>query len=87
MHLPITPAAGPSVARRCHRSNRSPAHICLLRGGVAIASTAWAYRHLTEGLATQPDGFSVDLEAMATWLSRDPRVVVKWAGYGGPHPR
>ena len=31
-------------------------------------STAWAYRRLTEGLAAQPDGFSVELDNLAAWL-------------------
>ena len=31
-------------------------------------STAWAYRRLTEGLSTQPDGYSVELDTLAAWL-------------------
>ena len=31
-------------------------------------STAWAYRRLNEGLSAQPDGYDIDLEAMAAWL-------------------
>ncbi|MGH9223473.1 MAG: hypothetical protein ACRD2W_06730 [Acidimicrobiales bacterium] len=31
-------------------------------------STAWAYRRLTEGLSTQPDGYSVELDILAAWL-------------------
>ena len=31
-------------------------------------STAWAYRRLSEGLSTQPDGFTVELDTLAAWL-------------------
>ena len=31
-------------------------------------SAAWAYRRLTSGLASQPDGYSVSLEELAHWL-------------------
>ncbi len=31
-------------------------------------STAWAYRRLNEGLAVHPDGYDVNLEALAAWL-------------------
>lgn len=31
-------------------------------------STAWAYRRLTEGLSTQPDGYTVELDTLGAWL-------------------
>lgn len=31
-------------------------------------SCAWAYRRLTSGLATQPDGYTVSLDELAHWL-------------------
>ncbi len=31
-------------------------------------SAAWAYRRLTFGLASEPDGYSVSLEELAHWL-------------------
>ena len=31
-------------------------------------STAWAYRRFTDGLCSQPDGYTIDLDALASWL-------------------